>query len=182
LGPTNETAADFAAIIRPHLQHLYRLAFRLAGSAADAEDLIQELLIKIYKRRDELTSIAALGPWLSRVLYNLFIDQTRRYSKQRLRSVSLDSAGDGAPGHEQVANQEPGPEQATASQLDIRALDVALRQLSLEHRAVVLMHDAEGYKLEEIHTITGIPIGTLKSRLHRARARLRELLSAHGTF
>jgi RNA polymerase sigma-70 factor (ECF subfamily) len=57
-----------------------------------------------------------------------------------------------------------------------------LAQLSLEHRAVVLMHDSEGYKLDEIHKITGIPVGTLKSRLHRARARLREILTADGTF
>jgi RNA polymerase sigma factor (sigma-70 family) len=182
LDSINEPDADFATVVRPHLQRLYRLAFRLAGSAADAEDLIQELLIKIYKRRDELTSIGALGPWLSRVLYNQFIDNTRRYSRQRLRTVPLDSPQDGQHGLEEVASEEPGPERAAASEFGMRALESALRQLSLEHRAVVLMHDAEGYKLEEIQTITGTPIGTLKSRLHRARARLREILSADGTF
>ena len=60
-------------------------------------------------------------------------------------------------------------------------LDNALRQLSEEHRLVVLLHDTEGYKLNEIQELTGTPVGTLKSRLHRARARLREILNADGT-
>jgi RNA polymerase sigma-70 factor (ECF subfamily) len=58
----------------------------------------------------------------------------------------------------------------------------ALAALSIDHRTVLLMHDAEGYKLEEIQLITGIPVGTLKSRLHRARSRLRDVLEIDGTF
>ena len=65
---------------------------------------------------------------------------------------------------------------------DINRLEAALNELSEEHRIVVLLHDSEGYKLKEIQEITGDPIGTLKSRLHRARARLRQMLSAGGTF
>jgi RNA polymerase sigma-70 factor (ECF subfamily) len=64
----------------------------------------------------------------------------------------------------------------------ILALDAALSQLSDEHRVVVLLHDTEGYKLDEIHQLTGTPVGTLKSRLHRARARLRDILTQSGTF
>jgi RNA polymerase sigma-70 factor (ECF subfamily) len=69
-----------------------------------------------------------------------------------------------------------------AERLDnIMQLDRALAMLSDEHRLVVLLHDVESYKLEEIHQITGDPVGTIKSRLHRARARLREILAADGT-
>lgn len=64
----------------------------------------------------------------------------------------------------------------------IRLLDSALDQLSDEHRLIVLLHDTEGYKLTEIHELTDIPVGTVKSRLHRARARLREILASDGTF
>ena len=64
----------------------------------------------------------------------------------------------------------------------LKRLDTALAQLSDEHRQVVLLHDTEGYKLAEIQDLTGNPIGTVKSRLHRARARLREILDADGTF
>ncbi len=64
----------------------------------------------------------------------------------------------------------------------LASLDRALNQLSEEHRTVVLLHDTEGYKLAEIQIITDTPVGTLKSRLHRARARLREILESDGTF
>jgi RNA polymerase sigma-70 factor (ECF subfamily) len=64
----------------------------------------------------------------------------------------------------------------------MRQLDAALARLSDEHRIVVLLHDTEGYKLEEIHNLIGVPVGTIKSRLHRARARLREILTEGGTF
>jgi RNA polymerase sigma-70 factor (ECF subfamily) len=79
----------------------------------------------------------------------------------------------------------PGPDspERNSERLDdINRLEAALNELSEEHRIVVLLHDSEGYKLKEIQEITGDPIGTLKSRLHRARARLREMLSAGGTF
>ncbi len=61
-------------------------------------------------------------------------------------------------------------------------LDRALAQLSDEHRLVVMLHDTEGYTMEEIQQLTDVPVGTIKSRLHRARARLREILDADGTF
>jgi len=65
---------------------------------------------------------------------------------------------------------------------NIRQLDAALSRLSHEHRLVVLLHDAEGYKMTEIQALTGVPVGTVKSRLHRARARLREILAQDGTI
>jgi len=74
------------------------------------------------------------------------------------------------------------PDVMAETEFSIMQVQRALASLSMEHRTALLMHDAEGYKLEEIQSITGIPIGTLKSRLHRARARLRELLDVDGTF
>lgn len=174
----NPTDAEFEALIRPHLDRLYRLAYRLTLTVADAQDLVQDVLVKLYPRRDELTSIDDLKPWLSRVLYNQFVQQTRRYRSQRLRVVL---GGDGDPMDSLVGPGEDPAEGALRS-FDITEVRAALGKLSEEHRTVLLMHDAEGYKIEEIQTITGIPAGTVKSRLHRARARLRELLTADGTF
>ena len=74
------------------------------------------------------------------------------------------------------------PERDAERADDIIRLDNALSELSENHRLIVLLHDVEGYKLAEIQEITGDPVGTLKSRLHRARARLRELLSKGGTL
>jgi RNA polymerase sigma-70 factor (ECF subfamily) len=172
------TAADieFAALVRPHVSGLYRLAFRFTGNVADAEDLVQDVLIKVHERSAELTSMPALKPWLGRVLYNQFVDHTRRYARRRLSTVPLVTAAGVHQDAAGVASELGRPEQDLEQEFDKRRLSAALAELGLEHRAVLLMHDAEGYKLEEIQLITGVPIGTLKSRLHRARARLREIL------
>lgn len=171
--------AIFERIVRPHFDRLYRLAWRLAGSKAEAEDLFQELLLKAYGKLDQLIDIEEPGTWLSKVMYNLFIDEQRRFKRQRLQTVDEGHLpGDGLAG---LAG-ELDPEADKARYDKLRSLDRALKQLSDEHRVVVLLHDTEGYKLTEIQSIMGTPVGTLKSRLHRARARLREILEADGTF
>jgi RNA polymerase sigma factor (sigma-70 family) len=174
---TSPAPPSFEALLAPHVDRLYRLAFRLTNNRADAEDLVQEVLVKAYERHAELTSIEALGPWLGRVLYNRFVDDSRRYARTRLKVVPLDATAE-LPDSSAAPTGEPHADAA----FDIITLNEALGKLSLEHRSVLMMHDAEGYKLPEIQLITGIPIGTLKSRLHRARARLRELLEKTGTF
>jgi len=169
----------FEHLVRPHFDRLFRLAWRLAGSKADAEDLFQELLIKAFGKLDELVNIDQPGPWLCRVMYNLYVDDRRRFARQRIHTVEEGHLpGDGLAGL-------PGPDDPVYNNQRIeqlQRLDKALAQLSDEHRLVVLLHDTEGYKLAEIQDLTGVPMGTVKSRLHRARARLRDILTADGTF
>lgn len=176
---TGSSEIAFETLVRPHFDRLYRLAWRLTSQKAEAEDLFQELLIKAYGKLDDLIYIDEPGSWLSRMMYNLFIDERRRYARRRLHTLEEgDMSGDGLAGL-------PGPDNPAWNQerLErINALDAALSMLSDEHRLIVLLHDTEGYKLEEIQTLIGVPIGTVKSRLHRARARLREILRADGTF
>jgi len=175
----NPSDTAFEKLVRPHFERLYRLAWRLTSQKAEAEDLFQELLIKAYGKLDDLVRIDAPGPWLARMMYNLFIDERRRYARRRVHTVNEgDLAGQGLadlPGTD-------SPDWNHERRERIRALGTALSKLSEEHRLVVLLHDAEGYKLDEIQELTGLPIGTVKSRLHRARARLREILIENGTF
>jgi RNA polymerase sigma-70 factor (ECF subfamily) len=168
-------------LVKPHLTRLYRLAFRLTGNSPDAEDLVQDVLVKMYQRGEELASIESLGPWLARVLYHQFVDNTRRYAGKRLRTVSIDDPANEALVRDAL-HGAPEPRQSELQPFHINALARALAGLSFEHRTVVLLHDSEGYKLEEIQALTGVSLGTVKSRLHRARARLRKLLGGHGTF
>ena len=169
----------FERLVRPHFDRLYRLAWRLTGARPEAEDLFQELLIKSYGMLDQLVEIEEPGSWLCRVMYNLFVDQHRRFVRHRMHLVDEGQLpGEGIAGLagelDPVADNE---------RLDrIRRLDRALAALSEEHRIIVLLHDTEGYKLSEITELIGVPEGTVKSRLHRARARLREILSEDGTF
>ena len=176
---TNDHNLAFERLVRPHFDRLYRLAWRLAGSKAEAEDLFQELLIKAYGKIDDLATIDQPGPWLCRVMYNLFIDEKRRFARRRMHMVEEGQLGEeGIEGF--AGSDDPVAENQQIER--IQRLDAALGQLSDEHRIVVLLHDAEGYKLTEIQELTGTPVGTIKSRLHRARARLREILSQDGTL
>lgn len=169
----------FETLVRPHFDRLYRLAFRLTGRKAEAEDLFQELLIKAFGKLDDLVAIDEPGSWLSRVMYNLFIDEQRRFARRRLHTVEEGFLpGDGLEGL--AGTDDPVRENQRLEKL--KQLDLALAQLNNEHRVIVLLHDTEGYKLSEIHELMGIPVGTVKSRLHRARARLREILTEGGTF
>lgn len=177
-GIVHDQQASFDALMRPHLDRLYRLSFRLAGTKPDAEDLFQDVLTKVFARLHELADVEDPGTWLCRVMYNHFVDNLRRFRRQRMTIVTEDQLKgqglEGLPG-----DLDPA---ADADRLDnIMRLDRALSALSDEHRLVVLLHDSEGHKFIEIQEITGIPIGTLKSRLHRARARLREILARDGT-
>jgi RNA polymerase sigma-70 factor (ECF subfamily) len=169
----------FERVVRPHFDRLFRLAWRLTGAKAEAEDLFQELLVKAFGMLDQLVTIEEPGSWLCRVMYNLFVDQHRRFTRQRMHLVDEGHLpGEGLAGL--AGNLDPVADNERIEKL--QHLDAALAQLSEEHRIIVLLHDTEGYKLAEIEELTGTPIGTIKSRLHRARARLRQILSEDGTF
>lgn len=169
-GPhSDENANRFQQLVEPHFDRLFRLAIRLTGSRADAEDLVQETLTRLYKDADGLAAIADPGPYLSRVLYNRFVDEHRARKRRPLTLV-----GD----NDDLDQADPSADPARHSEADSQSarLHQALSRLSEEHRQLVLLHDAEGYTLKELEAITGITTGTLKSRLSRARARLRDLL------
>ena len=171
--------ATFEQIVRPHLDRLYRLAFRLTGRQAEADDLFQELLIRAFGKLDDLVAIDEPGSWLSRVMYNLFVDERRRVARRRLHTVEEGSLpGEGLQGL--AGDDDPARDHDRLQKME--QLDRALAQLSEEHRIIVMLHDTEGYKLEEIQLLMDIPVGTVKSRLHRARARLKEILVSDGTF
>ncbi len=172
-----KTAAGFEALVRPHLKPLYRIAYRMTGRHEDAEDLIQELLTKLYPRRRELEEVERLRPWLIRVMYRLFIDSHRRQNRSPVH-LAVDNSPD--PGSfdpiDNLPAQDGDPETVTDEAARQRRLLLAIDRLSDDHRAVLSLHDIEGYTLEEMQLMLDCPIGTLKSRLHRARNRLRALL------
>lgn len=165
-----EKANRFQKLVEPHFERLYRLAARLTGTRTDAEDLVQETLTRLFADADKLSGITDLGPYLSRVLYNRFVDEHRARKRRPLTLV-----GD----HDDLLEQaDDSVDPDTLSEADAKSarLSRALARLSDEHRRLVLLHDAEGYTLRELEAMTGTTTGTLKSRLSRARARLRELL------
>ncbi len=168
---------QFEALLQPHLQRLYKLAYRFTGQRADAEDLVQDVVVKLYPRLQEMQKIEKLSPWLARVLYRYFVDRVRSKQRSPLHLVAEDEAE-----LEEHSDKSPDPAENTEAALLQSRLQDAIDQLNEDQRALVILHDIEGYTLNEIHIMHDVSIGTLKSRLNRARSRLRELLKNMEPF
>jgi len=155
-------------LVRQHSARVYRLAYRLTGNRHDAEDLTQEVFVRVFRSLSSYTPGTFEG-WLHRITTNLFLDMARR--KQRIRFEGL---GDQAVGL--LRDDEPTPAQA----FDARHLDAdvqeALEALAPEYRAAVVLCDIEGLSYEEIAVTLGVKLGTVRSRIHRGRAQLRTAL------
>lgn len=167
----------FEKLVQPHLEAMYRFAYRLSGQQQDAEDLVQDVVVKLYPRLEELEAIEQLRPWLNRVLYRHFIDEVRRRGRRADRPVS-DVA---EPGYQATfldsyaADMPELTEQISASRLK-PIMDAVIRELSPDMRTLMLLHDVDGWSQEDIARVLGIPVGTVKSRVHRCRASLRKKL------
>ncbi len=166
---------NFEDLLRPQVDYLYRLAWRFTGSVADAEDLVQDVLIKLYPRTRELLDIERLRPWLARVLYHQYVDSVRRHARSPVVELVSDNESDDNP-LDALPEVKDGPEEHAERSGQRERILRALDRLNPEQRALIAMHDVEGYTLDELETILETPLGTLKSRLHRARQRMRALL------
>jgi RNA polymerase sigma-70 factor (ECF subfamily) len=167
---------QFEQLVGPYLQQLYRLAWRFTGQQTDAEDLVQDVIVKLYPHLAELKEIEQLGPWLSKVLYRHFIDGAR--SRQR---SPLQLAGDD-PVYESHSDESADPSRETENELLQGRLQQAMTRLNEDQRLLMILHDVEGYTLGEIQGMLDVPTGTLKSRLSRARERLRDELKNMEPF
>ena len=167
----------FTTLIEPHMESLYRQAWRLCGNTADAEDLLQDLLIKLYPRLDEMTAIDKLRPWMARVLYRQFIDLKRSQNRSPIH-LAVDNSADSDADQplDELISHHSGPEQRLTQDHQQQRLITAIDQLNEEQRLVLTLHDVEGYTLPELSEILDCPLGTLKSRLHRARDKVKKVL------
>ena len=168
---------EFDALIQPHLQYLYRLAYRYTRQRDDAEDLVQDLLLKLFPRLDEMREIEKLSPWLGRILYRMYVDRYRSQQRSPLQLIDDEESF-----YHDKESHQPQPGEQLASGEHAHILQQALNQLNEDQRILVMLHDVEGYTLQEISQLQDAPMGTLKSRLNRARGKLRDILKKQGTF
>src|SRR4051795_7793097 len=156
-------------VVTQHGDRVYRLAYRLTGNKHDAEDLTQEVFVRVFRSLSSYTPGTFEG-WLHRITTNLFLDQVRR--KQRIRFDALpDDAGD------RLAGSDPGPERAWEHNNLDHDVQAALDTLQAEFRAAVVLCDIEGLSYEEIAATLDVKLGTVRSRIHRGRAALRQALA-----
>lgn len=161
-------ARRFHRLIEPHLDALFRAAFRLAGNSADAEDLVQDTCIRAFQRLAELHQSSSAKGWLLSVLYNRFVDSVRR---RRRSPVSIEPLAT----IDRSACPELNPEEQAMCRESEDALHRAWLRLEPSQQALLALR-AEGYSAAEIAEITGLPIEALYARLYRARLNLAQHL------
>ena len=167
--PPGWTPPSWQDVVTTHSPRVYRLAYRLTGNQHDAEDLTQEVFVRVFKSLSSYTPGNFEG-WLHRITTNLFLDQARR--KQRVRFTALpEDASDRLEGAE-----PPADEAFELTRLD-DDVQGALADLPPDFRAAVVLCDIEGLSYEEIAATLDVKLGTVRSRIHRGRSLLREALA-----
>jgi len=170
-GDTPASVPGWEQIVFEQSGRVFRLAYRLTGNQHDAEDLTQDVFVKVFR------SLAKFEPgnvegWLHRITTNEFLDQVRR--KQRIRMVDLPTDADN---RLDDGRAEERPERAFEHRNMGDDVQNALAELSPQMRAAIVLRDMEDLSYEEIATTLGISLGTVRSRIHRARAAMRRKLA-----
>jgi RNA polymerase sigma-70 factor (ECF subfamily) len=162
------------------LDSTYRLALWLTPREADARDLVQETYLRALEARDTFRPGASMRAWLARILRNRFIDRLRRTGREVAWPDSAEESSALAPANDGHAGLFGDAELGGLLSLVRGDISRALQTLPEDHRTVVLLCDVEQWGWEEAASVLGVPVGTVKSRLFRARRALRQLLSEYA--
>ncbi len=162
-------APSWEDVVSQHSARVYRLAYRLTGNPHDAEDLTQEVFVRVFRSLSTYTPGTFEG-WLHRITTNLFLDQARRKAK-----IRFDALGDDA--DQRMPGLMPSPDSQMADGMLDDDIEAALADLPPEFRAAVVLCDIEGLSYDEIADVLGVKLGTVRSRIHRGRKMLRSSLA-----
>lgn len=166
--PADWTPPSWDEVVREHSGRVFRLAYRLTGNPHDAEDLTQDVFIRVFRSLSSYTPGTFEG-WLHRITTNLFLDTVRRRQRIRFDALADDAA-------ERLSGRDPAPDHLLTDKLLDSDIQTALDDLPPDFRAAVVLCDIEGLSYEEIAATLGIKLGTVRSRIHRGRAQLRAAL------
>jgi RNA polymerase sigma-70 factor (ECF subfamily) len=165
----------FGVLVGRYQDRLFPTLVRMLGSREDAQDLVQDAFVKAFQKLDQFQGDSSFYTWIYRIAVNLALSDRRSRRHRLMNGLQLhDREGAG------VDRADPSPESDPVAVLDRREregmVEEALRKLCPEHRAVIILKDFDGHRYDEIAAILNIPVGTVRSRLHRARSELRGLL------
>jgi len=162
--------AAFGHLVRKYQDRLYNTLIHVLGNAEDARDVVQDAFVQAFLKLETFRHHSAFYTWLYRIAFNIAATQRRR----RRITTSVDQVRE-ATGQEPVDPRD-GPTDLVEQDERRRQVQAAIEQLSEEHRVVLVLRDIDGQCYEEIAEILDLPIGTVRSRLHRARMQLRDQL------
>lgn len=163
----------FEQIVQAYQTKVYNIALSITGNHHDADDAAQDVFVKVYRSIGAFSFHAQFSTWLYRVATNVCLDYLRR--RKRAGTVTLDADDEDAP-QMQVADDAPTPELVMEEKETVRLVRQAISKLSDEHKKVIVLRDLSGLSYDEIAAIEQCSVGTVKSRINRARQNLKKLL------
>jgi RNA polymerase sigma-70 factor (ECF subfamily) len=171
----------FRELIEGHRDRVFNITFRMLGNRAEAEDVAQEVFITVFKTIETFREESKFSTWLYRVTVNHCKNRIKYLARRHDRDRDeLDETSNGHNNNHAIGGPGPtAPDRALEGAQMEKLLQDAIGNLDDEHRVVVVLRDVEDLSIEEICEITGLPDGTVKSRLHRARLALRKKLQRH---
>ncbi len=171
-------AAAFEILVRRHERWVFTLVLRMVGNRQEAEDAAQDVFLKAFRGMRDFRGAARFSTWLHTIATNHTLSYLAARATSRRREVT-DSDPDLPPVLDRLPHDAPGPD-AVLERKDLRELlDHGLAQLSPEHRIIVVLRDVQGLSYEEISEVLHVELGTVRSRLHRARTALKAYLAPH---
>lgn len=170
-GPAwNDAVPTWEEVARDHGDHMYSVAFRLTGQHDEAQDIVQAALLRV-RRGLETYQPGNLRGWLSRITTNVFLDETRRKKRRPVQALPDDP--------ERVLAGAPGADEALDAADLPDYIQAAIQTLRDDYRAALVLCDVVGMTYPEIAEALSVPVGTVRSRIHRARSALRDELRPH---
>ncbi len=163
---------DFAEVVERYGDFVYNVALRMTGDPHEAQDATQDAFISAYRAFDRFRGESAVTTWLYRITVNAVL--MRRRGRKREREMAQGSIEDRV-----IADKAPGPEKLALTSELRDAIQRALDQLPADQRMAVVLRDVQGLSGEEAAAALNVPVSTVKTRLHRGRTRLRELLDRY---
>jgi RNA polymerase sigma-70 factor, ECF subfamily len=155
-------------LLTPHFAALYSQAYKYTANRAAAQDLVQDVFVYALENKRKVLELDPVLPWLMRCLYHRFIDYFRKHRT------------DFGPRDDQILERLVAPDRSAEDRYFDEQVRDSLTRLSLEQKVAVTLFDIEGYSLEEVCQVMELPLGTVKSHLHRGRRRLKTLLGLNG--
>jgi RNA polymerase sigma-70 factor, ECF subfamily len=174
-----DRAARFEHEVVPFMRQLYPAALRMTRNSSDAEDLVQETLVKAYAAFHQFRPGTSLRAWLHKILANTFINTYRKKRREPFQAA-VGTFEDDLPAAAGPLHPARSAEAEALERLADSDILSALRDLPEEFKVAIYLADIEGYPYKEIAQIMGTPIGTVMSRIHRGRAKLRRKLAAYA--
>ena len=168
--------AAFDQLVRRYERSVFNTAYRLTGSYDDASDVAQEAFVRAWNNLKSFRGDSAFSTWLYRIVTNVFLDDRKRKRARPQRSLEEEMALDESSVARQFEDPAPGPQQLAEGDERRKILQAAIASLPEAQRIMVVLYHNQGLAYEEIAEITDLPMGTVKSRLNRARLALREKL------